>query len=128
MCVSFRAVTTPPRNIVVPLEEYVHPIGYKTLVGEQMRYAVHDRYGRPLAVLGFSTTAWKLAPRDSFIGWTSQLREKNLLLVIENPRFLILPWIEIPNLGSQILPIVLRRQLEDRVKRCGTCAETEDKS
>ena len=55
-----------------------HRLGYRTLVGAQMRYAVHDRNGWPLATLGFSTAAWKLAPRDSFIGWTPQLREKNL--------------------------------------------------
>ena len=51
-------------------------------------------------------------PRDSFIGWTPQLREKNLPFVIDNPRFLILPWITIPNLGSHILSLV-RRQLPD---------------
>ena len=39
-----------------------HYLGYKTLVGAQMRYAVHDRDGRPLAMLGFSTAAWKTAP------------------------------------------------------------------
>ena len=73
----------------------------------RMRYAVHDRSGcRPVAMLGFSTAAWKLAPRDRFIGWTPQLREKNLPLVVDNPRFLILPWIKIPNLGSHILAIV----------------------
>ena len=76
-----------------------HYLGYKTLVGAQMRFAVHDRNGWPLAMLGFSTAAWKLAPRDRFIGWTPELREKNLPLVVDNPRFLILPWIEIPNLG-----------------------------
>ena len=89
-----------------------HYLGYKTLVGAQMRYAVHDRHGAPLAMLGFSTAARKLAPRDRFIGWTPQLREKNLPLVIDNPRFLILPWIVIPNLGSHILSLV-RRQLPD---------------
>ena len=47
-----------------------HYLGYKTLVGAQMRYAVHDRGGWPLAMLGFSTAARKLAPRDRFIGWT----------------------------------------------------------
>ena len=47
-----------------------HYLGYKTLVGAQMRYAVHDRNGWPVAMLGFSTAAWKLAPRDNFIGWT----------------------------------------------------------
>ena len=45
-----------------------HYLGYKTLVGAQMRYAVHDRDGRPVTMLGFSTAARKLAPRDHFIG------------------------------------------------------------
>ena len=87
-----------------------HYLGYKTLVGAQMRYAVHDRDGSPLAMLGFSTAAWTLAPRDRYIGWTPPLREKNLHLVVDNPRFLILPWITIPNLGSHLLAI-FRRQL-----------------
>ena len=86
-----------------------HYLGYRTLVGAQMRYAVHDRHGSPVAMLGFSTAAWKLAPRDRFIGWTPQLREKNLPLVVDNPRFLILPWIKIPNLGSHLLAILRRR-------------------
>ena len=86
-----------------------HYLGYKTLVGAQMRYIVHDRNGEPLAMLGFSTAAWKLAPRDQFIGWTPDKREKNLPLVVDNPRFLILPWIKIPNLGSHLLAIVRQR-------------------
>ncbi len=97
-----------------------HYLGYKTLVGAQMRYAVHDRSGWPIAMLGFSTAAWKLAPRDRFIGWTPQLREKNLSLVVDNPRFLILPWITISNLGSHILAIVRRRLPEDWTERYNT--------
>ena len=85
-----------------------------------MRYDVHDRDGWPVAMLGFSTAAWKLAPRDTFIGWTPQLREKNLPLVVDNPRFLILPWIKIPNLGSHILAIVRRRLPEDWTERYNT--------
>ena len=97
-----------------------HYLGYKTLVGAQMRYAAHDRNGWPVAMLGFSTAAWKLAPRDNFIGWTPDKREKNLPLVVDNPRFLILPWIEIPNLGSHILAIVRRRLPLDWTERYGT--------
>ena len=97
-----------------------HYLGYTTLVGAQMRYAVHDRDGTPIAMLGFSTAAWKLAPRDNFIGWTPQLREKNLPLVVDNPRFLILPWIEIPNLGSHLLAIVRRRLPVDWAERYNT--------
>ena len=97
-----------------------HYLGYKTLVGAQIRYAVHDRLGRPLAMLGFSTAAHKLAPRDRFIGWTPQLRRKNLPLVIDNPRFLILPWIRIPNLGSHILSLVRRQLPNDWTQRYNT--------
>ena len=92
--------------------EYVaryHYLGYTTLVGAQMRYAVHAHDGTPLAMLGFSTAAWTLAPRDRFIGWSRQMREKNLPLVVDNPRFLILPWVHIPNLGSHILALVRQR-------------------
>ena len=56
-------------------------------------------------------------PRDRFIGWTPQLRENNLPLVVDNPRFLILPWIHIPNLGSHILAIVRRRLPADWTER-----------
>ena len=70
-----------------------------------------------IALLGFSTAARKLAPRDRFIGWTTPLREKNLPLVVDNARFLILPWITIPNLGSHILAIVRRRLPEDWTER-----------
>ena len=97
-----------------------HYLGYTTLVGAQMRYAVHDRDGWPLAMLGFSTAAWALAPRDRFIGWTPALRSRNLPMVIDNPRFLILPWIRIPNLGSHILALVRRRLPRDWTRRYST--------
>ncbi len=97
-----------------------HYLGYTTLVGAQMRYAVLARDSRPLAMLGFSTAAWTLAPRDRFIGWSRQLREKNLPLVIDNPRFLILPWVRIPNLGSHILALVRRQLPRDWTARYNT--------
>ena len=59
-------------------------------------------------------------PRDRFIGWTPKLRRKNLPLVVDNPRFLILPWIRIPNLGSRILALVRRRLPRDWSRRYNT--------
>ena len=97
-----------------------HYLGYKTLVGAQMRYTVHDRHGGLLALLGFSTAARKLAPRDRFIGWTPTLREKNLPKVIDNARFLIPPWIEIPNLASHVLSVVCRQLIRDWTARYNT--------
>lgn len=85
------------------IERY-HYIGYKTLPGAQISYIVRSaRDGEAVAVLGFGAAAWKTAPRDSFIGWSKEQRVRNLPLVINNARFLILPWIRMKNLASHIL-------------------------
>ena len=99
-----------------------HYLGYKTLVGAQMRYMVLDRNGQPLAMIGFSTAAWRLAPRDRHIGWTPAVREKNLHLIVDNPRFLILPWIRIPNLGSHLLSHIRQRLPRDWAERYTSAA------
>ena len=59
-----------------PVDVTLGRFDYKTLVGARMGDAVHDRDGRPIAMLGFCTAARQLAPRDRFIGWTPQLSEK----------------------------------------------------
>ena len=87
-----------------------HYLGHKTLVGAQMRYAVQDREGRPLAMLGFSAAAWKTAPRDAFIGWSPDVPGTEPPLMVDNSRYLIMPWVQIPNLASHILSNA-RRQL-----------------
>ena len=73
--------------------EYIdryHYLGYQPLPGAQLRYFIRNG-DRILALLGFGAAAWKTAPRDRFIGWTSEQRERNLHLIINNARFLILP-------------------------------------
>ncbi len=47
--------------------------------------------------------AWKVACRDQFIGWSPCARSKNLPLIVNNTRFLILPWVRIPHLASHLL-------------------------
>jgi hypothetical protein len=88
-----------------------HYLGYKPLPGAQLRYMVKSG-SHLLAVLGFSAAAWSLSPRDIFIGWTKQQRTKNLHLVVNNARFLILPWVHSQNLASHILAS-LSKQLPD---------------
>ena len=84
--------------------EYVdryHYLGYKTLPGAQLRYFVKSDK-QILALLGFGAAAWKTAPRDTYIGWDKPTRTKNLHRVVNNARFLILPWVHSKNLGSKI--------------------------
>ena len=88
------------------IERY-HYLGHKPLPGAQLRYFVHGA-GQPLALLGFGAAAWQTAPRDRFIGWSHALREKNLHRVVNNARFLILPWVHAPNLASMILAQVAK--------------------
>lgn len=89
-----------------------HYLGYTTLPGAQLRYFVLGD-GEIIACLGFSASAWKTAPRDEYIGWTTPQRERNLSLVVNNSRFLILPWIRSYNLGSRILSMISKQLPRD---------------
>jgi hypothetical protein len=79
-----------------------HYLGYKRLPGAQMRYLLHSKLGL-LGVLGFGASAWKAAPRDRWIGWSEAQRKAGLHLVVNNARFLILPWVRSKNLASWVL-------------------------
>ena len=72
-----------------------------------------------LAVLGFGASAWKAAPRDRFIGWSVAQREARLHLVVNNARFLILPWVQVRNLASLVLARSSRRLPDDWQARYG---------
>ena len=78
---------------------------------------------RKLRASRFTTKLKKLRtsriPRDRFIGWTAEQRQRNLHLVINNARFLILPWIECKNLASRLLSMATRRVPQDWHSRYG---------
>jgi hypothetical protein len=94
------------------LIERYHYLGYKPLPGAQIRYLVFGN-SHLLAALGFGAAAWTVAPRERFIGWTNQQRQSNLHLVVNNARFLILPWVTSHNLASRILAGIARQLPQD---------------
>lgn len=101
--------------------EYIqryHYLGYQPLPGSQLRYLAISQ-GQVLALLGFGAAAWKLAPRDRWIGWSTAQRQQRLHLLINNARFLILPWITSRNLASKLLAMAARRVAEDWQERYG---------
>ena len=73
----------------------------------------------PLAALLFTSAAWRMAPRDQFIGWSDEVRQRNLPLVINHSRFLILPWTRIPHLASHVLAQAARQLPTDWQARYG---------
>ncbi|MHB1545025.1 MAG: DUF4338 domain-containing protein [Gammaproteobacteria bacterium] len=95
-----------------------HYLGYTPLSGSQMRYNVFAGE-RLVALLSFGASAWKLAGRDRFIGWAEPERQKNLPLVVNNARFLILPWIQSKSLASKILSLAARQLPHDWQQRYG---------
>jgi hypothetical protein len=86
-----------------------HYLGFGGAVGENLQYVVRDGQERPLACLVFGAAAWKCQDRDQYLGWSTAQRERNLALVANNARFLILPWAKVPGLGSWILGRVAAR-------------------
>jgi len=96
-----------------------HYLGFRTIVGENVKYMVFDREQNPLACLLFGSAAWKCAPRDDFIGWEAETRKTNLKFVTNNMRFLILPWVKVPHLASHILGRVAKRISSDWIAKYG---------
>lgn len=112
-------VNTPQESALWnELIERYHYLGYQPLPGAQMRYLVFNGSQR-LAVLGFGAAAWKVAPRDRFIGWSPEQRAANLRRIVNNARFLILPWVTGRTLASQILAAAAKRVTEDWSCRYG---------
>jgi hypothetical protein len=91
--------------------EYIqryHYLGYTPLPGAQLRYFIMMD-GQVIALLGFGACAWQVAPRDNFIGWNHEQRKRGLPLIVNNARFLILPWVQSKNLASKILAMIAKQ-------------------
>lgn len=89
-----------------------HYLGHQLMPGAQLRYFVRAAEN-VVALISFGASAWKTQPRDTYIGWNAKQRHRNLHLICNNARFLILPWIRCKNLASRVLALVIRRLPDD---------------
>ena len=103
------------------LIERYHYLHCRVPVGANLRYLVRSEQcpERVLACLLWSSAAWKMAARDRWVGWNDQQRRRNLQLLVNNSRFLILPWIRIRGLASSILSVCARQLPQDWEQRYG---------
>ena len=95
-----------------------HPLGNAQFSGHQIRYVAECR-GRAVALLGFSASAYHLADRDRWIGWSQEQAMKRRHFVVQNSRFLILLADPPRNLASRVLSRCLNRLTEDWRTRFG---------
>jgi hypothetical protein len=99
------------------MERY-HYLGCRVPFGANLRYWV--RHGeRELAGLLWTSPAWKMQARDAWIGWDDEQRRRNLQSIVNNGRFLILPWVQIKGLASKILALSARQMPRDWEVRYG---------
>lgn len=95
-----------------------HYLGSGPLSGHQLRYLIKGAGGW-LGALSFSAAALQLKARDCWIGWEPELRRENLPYVINNSRFLILPWVQVENLASHVLSLATSQVAEDWLEQFG---------
>jgi hypothetical protein len=89
-----------------------HYLGYQKLIGHRLKYLalIEDQ---PVAALSWSAPALKLAARDQYIGWSAAQRKRHLNQLASNSRFLIPPWLKIPNLASHVLSLNIAQLKKD---------------
>jgi hypothetical protein len=98
-----------------------HYLGYRTAYGAALRYLIEASGPQPsvLGCLQFSSPAWRIKARDRWIGWDEVNRKQHLPRLLNNSRFLILPWVRIPHLASHVLALSLRTVTEDWERHYG---------
>ena len=128
---------TPEEELWNYLMYRYHYKSYRIIVGAHLKYMAFYQ-DRPLACLAWSSSVYRIQDRDNFIGWDKGTRSKNISLVANNSRFLILPWVRIKNLASHLLassarvvsrdwlsfygqPLYLLETFVDRSRFAGTC-------
>jgi hypothetical protein len=95
-----------------------HYLGCPTIVGSYLKYLIYLD-GTVAACLGWGSAAWKVRCRDEYIGWTPTQREERLCHVVNNVRFLILPWVRVTHFASKALSLGMRQVAEDWPKHFG---------
>jgi hypothetical protein len=98
-----------------------HYLGHKVPFGAHLRYLLYACRPERTVVgcIQFSSAAWRMAVRDAWIGWDDTTRRRNLPQVVNNSRFLLLPWVRVKNLASTMLSLALRRVRADWPRHYG---------
>ncbi len=117
--IELQIVRTPEQSeLWNSLVARYHYLGHCNLPGAQLRYLIYARQ-QVLGAIGFGAAAWSLAARERFIGWSAVERQRALPLVLNNARFLLLPWVRVAHLASHVLGRCARRLPMDFSARYG---------
>jgi hypothetical protein len=96
------------------IEQY-HYLGYVQIVGNHLKYMAFAE-DAPVACIGWGSAAWAVQAREEYIGWTKSVKNKNLHFIINNTRYLILPWVQVKCLASKVLALNIKKISADWIK------------
>jgi len=100
------------------LVDRYHYLGDGVLCGEHLMYFA--MLGDDIvACIGWGAASLRNPKRDQWIGRDFEHMRRKLHLVVNNQRFLILPWVKIKNLGSRVLSLNFKRLSRDWQTRYG---------
>lgn len=109
---DLRPIVDEERVVFRAYMRQYHYLGDSPLVGESLRYGAWlDE--ELVALLGWSSATLHNGPRDRYVGWDAACHRERLHLLVNNARYLILPWVRQPNLASRVLGANLRRLSND---------------
>lgn len=113
--ISLKRVAQPKeRKLWYEYVDRYHYLGYQLPFGAQLRFFIKsDATDTILGCFQFSSPAWRMAPRDQWIGWSDEQRQINLQKIINNSRFLIFPWVSVRNLASAALSLAVKTVPDD---------------
>ncbi len=112
--VLIRVETQEQRQLWYQYIDRYHYLGYQLPFGAQLRYFIQS--GATHTLLGcfqFSSPAWMMMPRDQWISWDHEQRQRNLQKIVNNSRFLIFPWVKVKNLASSALALAVKTVPDD---------------
>jgi hypothetical protein len=101
------------------LMDAYHPLKRGPLCGAQMRYLIISPAHGVVGGLAVSAAAWRLSPREAWLGWSDAERARGLSGIVCNSRFLILPEVRVKHLASHALALLRRRVVGDWRQRYG---------
>jgi len=93
------------------VQEY-HYLGCPKIIGPRIKYLVFTKC-RPIAALSYNQATLTIGVREEYIGWDQAQKKQNLPHMINNNRFLILPWVKVKNLASHLLSQTLKMLKKD---------------
>jgi hypothetical protein len=109
-------VVRPATRVERPLWKaclgHYHYLGYQPGAGEQLGY-VATLADQLVGCLAWGAAAYRNGPRETYLGWDLATKRARLPLVVQNTRFLLLPWVRVPHLASKVLAVTLRRLSAD---------------